>query len=215
MSNPVRYSARFAESTRGRVVALLRRGEHTVDELAAALGLTDNAVRSHLAALERDGVVRQRGSRSTGGKPAFLYEIAPEVESLFSTAYRPVLVELVQVLAERLPAEAVHDALQEVGRRLAAASPVAPSADLRRRVDAAALVLTQLGGIAEVVETDEGYLLRGTACPLADAVRAHPSTCQAAERMVAELTGTPVIERCDRDGRPRCAFVVAPGSDGS
>ena len=42
---------RFLESTRGQVVLLLRRGARTVEELAQALGLTDNAVRSHLAAL--------------------------------------------------------------------------------------------------------------------------------------------------------------------
>ena len=40
--------------------------------MAAALGLTDNAVRAHLTALERDGVVNAGGVRRAGtaGKPA-------------------------------------------------------------------------------------------------------------------------------------------------
>jgi predicted ArsR family transcriptional regulator len=46
---------RFFASTRGRIVTLLRRSSHTVEELAQALDLTDNAVRAHLATLERDG----------------------------------------------------------------------------------------------------------------------------------------------------------------
>ncbi|MFL5666689.1 MAG: ArsR family transcriptional regulator, partial [Ktedonobacteraceae bacterium] len=52
---------RFFTSTRGHIITLLRRAGHTVDELARALQLTDNAVRSHLATLERDGLVRQSG----------------------------------------------------------------------------------------------------------------------------------------------------------
>ena len=39
-------SQRFFASTRGRIVALLRRESRTVDELAQALDLTDNAVRA-------------------------------------------------------------------------------------------------------------------------------------------------------------------------
>lgn len=53
---------RFFASTRGRIVTLLRHSSHTVEELAEALDLTDNAVRAHLATLERDGVVQQRGA---------------------------------------------------------------------------------------------------------------------------------------------------------
>ena len=59
---------RFLESTRGQVVLLLRRGARTVEELAQALGLTDNAVRSHLAALERDGLVRRMAFAEERGR---------------------------------------------------------------------------------------------------------------------------------------------------
>jgi predicted ArsR family transcriptional regulator len=54
------WDEKFFESTRGRMVTLLRRSRRTIAELARALGLTDNGVRAHLAILERDGIVRQR-----------------------------------------------------------------------------------------------------------------------------------------------------------
>jgi DNA-binding transcriptional ArsR family regulator len=41
---------------------LLCHAGRTVEELAQALDLTDNGVRAHLTTLERDGIVRQRGS---------------------------------------------------------------------------------------------------------------------------------------------------------
>ena len=130
-----RWDERFFETTKGRILALLRRGSRTVDELASALGLTDNAIRTHVASLERDGVVRQRGVRPTGGKPAYAYEVAPEAERLFTRAYIPVLTQLVGVLAERMPADELQRLLAEVGRRLAATrGPVA--GDIRSRAEA-------------------------------------------------------------------------------
>ena len=64
-----RWDQRFFASTKGQVAALLSRGVATVEELARELGLTDNAVRSHLAALERDGLVAQTGVRRGTGNP--------------------------------------------------------------------------------------------------------------------------------------------------
>ena len=211
-----RWDSRFFETTKGRLLALLRRGSRTVDELADSLGITDNAVRLHVAALERDGIVEQRGVRPTGGKPAHVYEVAPEAERLFTKAYIPVLTQLVAVLEERLTPAELETVLREVGRRLAAAR--GPTAgDVRARAAAAATVLTELGGVVDVESGDAGTIvLRGYSCPLADAVRAHPATCHAAETLVAEITGAPVEERCEKGARPRCRFEVrtshqAPG----
>src|SRR6266496_4119842 len=77
---------RFFASTRGRIVTLLRRNSRTVEELAQELTLTDNAVRAHLATLERDGIVQQRGVRRGSGKPSYIYDLTPEAEYLFPKA---------------------------------------------------------------------------------------------------------------------------------
>ncbi len=71
----VALNQRFLETTRGQILTLIRRGRQTVEELAAALDLTDNAVRNHLATLERDSLIQQAGVRRTSGagKPALLY----------------------------------------------------------------------------------------------------------------------------------------------
>jgi predicted ArsR family transcriptional regulator len=202
-----RWDQRFFESTKGRILGLLRRGSRTIDEMAAVLGVTDNAIRIHVAALERDGVVHQRGVRSTGGKPAYAYEVTPEADRLFTKAYVPVLTQLVAVLEEKMSADELKSLLSEVGRRLAGSGNL--TGDLRARAEAAAAVLTELGGIVDVEDDNETIVLRGFSCPLADAVRAHPATCHAAESLVAELVGVPVRERCEKGNRPRCRFEIA------
>ena len=104
-----RWDQRFFASTRGQVLTLLRQGHGTVEDLARELGLTDNAVRSHLTALERDGLVTQSGLRRGVGKPAHVYTLTPDAERFFPKAYGPVLQQVVATLGEELPAETVSD----------------------------------------------------------------------------------------------------------
>ena len=200
------------ESTRGRLVALLRRTPHTVDEMARAVGTTDNAVRSHLTALERDGVVRQAGVRRAAGagKPATVYELDPTAESALSHAYAPFLGGVMEAIVAALPAERADDLLRDVGRRLAAEAGGEASGSLAERVGAAAGLLASLGGDVELSEEPDGSLtIRGCACPLSVAVSRRPELCRAVETLVAQITGASVRERCDHGGRPRCRFLVS------
>ena len=129
-----RFESRFFASTRGKIVVLLRRARHTVDELASAVGLTDNAVRAHLATLERDGLVQQHGVRRGEGKPASLYELTIEAERLFPKAHAPVLGQLLTVLEERTPSEDLTAAMREVGQRMADGLPVPQGSRDRREI---------------------------------------------------------------------------------
>jgi predicted ArsR family transcriptional regulator len=209
------WDEKFFESTRGRIVTLLRRSGRTVEELARAQGLTDNGVRAHLAVLERDGIVRQRGSvrrGSGGGKPAYVYELTPEAEDLFPKAYEPTLRRLLDVLAEQFGPEESDALLRAVGRGLAEGK-TALAGDTRARLQAAVDVLNELGGLAELEERDGALIIRGYSCPLAAVTPDHPEVCRMAETLVTEVAGAPVHERCDRGERPRCCFEVATSGD--
>jgi predicted ArsR family transcriptional regulator len=123
----------------GCSVMLLRCSSHTVEELAGALDLTDNAIRAHLVTLERDGVVQQRGAQRSSSKPASVYGLTSKAESLFPKAYDQVLQQVMEVLSERMPSDEVETLLREVGRRVAARWNVPPGS-LRERLEAAVSV---------------------------------------------------------------------------
>lgn len=210
------WDPRFLSTTRGQVVALLWRAPRTVEELATSLGVTDNAIRTHLSSLERDGLVRQRGVRRAVGKPAYVYDVTPAAEQLFPKAYGPVLGHVLDVLGERMPADAVEALLREVGARLAAesGSPAPRNRTSAERVQRAVAVLEGLGSMVEIEDagaTSGKVRLRGFSCPLASAVAAHPEVCRLLESLLAEVVGAPVTECCDRAARPRCGFEIATG----
>lgn len=202
---------RFFRTTRGRIVMLLRgRGRH-VNELAAELGVTDNAVRAQLLVLQRDGLVTASGTRPGTRKPHTLYSLTAQAEQYFPKPYEPVLCELLSVLSNRLSGRRMDSVLRAVGRRLAAAfKPRATSAIIRERVQVALDVLSELGGLGEILEEDGKLIIRGCNCPLKAAVNAYPGSCRVAETMLEEIIGAPVRERCEKGPSPRCCFEIFP-----
>lgn len=205
----------LAVGTRGRMLVLLRRAENTISGLAAELGISDNAVRTHIASLQRDGMVEEAGVlRATGGKPAQLYRITKAAEELFPKAYALVLGQLIEVLEGRVGREGVVELFREVASR-AAAPHRSEAADPEMRIAAAVEVLKAIGGDVVVERIDDGWLLRGHGCPLSGVVRDHPSVCTVAQALIEELTGLPADECCHRGDRPNCSFRVSAASAGA
>jgi predicted ArsR family transcriptional regulator len=204
---------RYLDSTRGKIVELLRRKSRTVDELAAELRVTDNAVRLHLGMLERDGIIRSSGVRRDGavGKPATIYDIEPSAEPMFSKAYLPFLSALLASLGEKLSVREHRAIMRDVGRRLAAGAGANVPA-LADRAELASRVLNELGGLTSVERGPNGktLLVRGCGCPLSAAVNEREEVCTAVTTMLSEITGAEVRESCDRSGeRPCCCFEVS------
>jgi predicted ArsR family transcriptional regulator len=196
------------ESAAGRILALLRRRGMTVEEIAATLGLSGNAVRPQLAVLERDGFVERAGVRRGVSRPAQVYALSRDADLLFSRAYIPVLTELLHVLDSRLERDEFDAVMRQVGERLMAGRP-RPTGDPRHRAEAASELLNSLGGLARVEQQNGALLIRSDGCPLAAATQRHPEACNAMESLLSEFTGLRVTKCCDREERLRCCFELA------
>lgn len=210
-----KFDKRFFESTRGRLVTLLRGTTKTVNELAEELELTDNAVRAHLLSLERDGLIKQSGIQRGTRKPHFAYQLTEEAEHLFPKAYDALLNHLIAVLKDRLTPVALGEVLREVGRSLAAAQDASrKNGDMEARIGKALTALESLGGAPRVEKDNEQFVIRSESCPLATAVAEHPEVCRLAETLLSEIVGVEVREHCDRDGPPRCRFEINGSRNG-
>ena len=210
---PEMLRQQLLDTSRGRIVTLLREGGRTADDIAAKLGLTRSAVRLQIAAMERDGVIQRTGKRPGTTRPYYVYGLTPEVEQLLSKAYVPLLTHLVEAFAESLPARQVEALLRQAGTGLAKelARGKRPAGGLKSRVAAASTLLNEHLGALTHVESNGGIGIRGAGCPLAALTGKHPGVCLAVESLVAEVVGAPVRECCDREHPPRCCFEVGGG----
>ena len=208
---PTTLDNRFFDSTRGRIVSMLRGAKLTVEELALGMDLTDNAVRAHLATLERDGLVVQRGIRRGFRKPHFTYALSAEGEALFPKAYDHLLNTLIEVLKTKMSAEAIDEVFKEVAAVLAPeAGGGKNGTTLEARAERGIEGLATLGGKARYNQIGDDHFITSDACPLAAVVERHPEACLMAEALVSRLTGLSVEERCDRAGPPKCRFLLQP-----
>ena len=201
------------DTSRGRIVTVLRRGGLTADDIANELELTRSAVRVQISAMERDGVVRKVGKRPGTTRPSHVYELTPELEQLLSKAYMPLLTHLVGVFAEALPARQVETLLRRTGKGLAnhLAGGRRTAGSLKSRVAATSELMNEHLGALTHVEGNGGIVIRGAGCPLAALTGKHRGVCLAMESLVSEIVRVPVRECCNRDDRPRCCFEIETG----
>ncbi len=203
------WRERLFKSTRGKILDLLRTRERTVNELAAELHLTDNAVRAHLASLERDRLVSQSGSKRGVRKPHTTYALGPEAEQLFPKAYGRLVSLLMSTFARQIKPRDLRAGMRAAGRTVAEEHlRELKSKTRRQRIDAALRVLRELGGAATFREEDGKHFIHGNGCPIAAATANHPEACLLAESLLTEIIGSPVKERCIRGPAPSCRFEV-------
>lgn len=203
------WRARLFKSTRGKILELLRARESTVNELAEELHLTDNAVRAHLASLERDRLVVQSGMKPGVRKPHVMYGLGPEAEQLFPKAYGRLVSLLMSIFSRQVKPRQLRAGMRAAGRTVAEEHFHELRGKTRQqRIDAALDVLKELGGAASFKEEDGKHFIYGTGCPIAAATANHPEACLLAESLLRELIGSPVKQHCIRGATPSCRFEV-------
>src|SRR5437762_3981352 len=181
------WRERLFKSTRGKILDLLRTRERTVNELASELRLTDNAVRAHLASLERDRLVAQSGMKPGVRKPHTTYALGPEAEQLFPKAYGRLVSLLMSIFSRQIEPRNLRAGMRAAGRTVAKEHLRELHGKTRQqRIDAALGVLKELGGSARFHEEDGKHFIIGNGCPIAAATANHPEACLLGESLRSE-----------------------------
>ena len=203
---------------RQRVLEILKLEEPaTAAGLAAQLGLTEAAVRQHLGALEGDGIVAANATTAERpGRPAARWSLTEVGRRTFPDRHGELTVQLIDAIRDALGddgltrvIDARTDEQLRVYRRVL--DDAGPS--LHARVTALAAQRTAEGYMAEVVETDDAYLLVEHHCPICDAAKSCLGFCNAELRLFSEALGAGVaLERTEHllaEGR-RCTYRIQP-----
>jgi predicted ArsR family transcriptional regulator len=123
--------------------------------------------------------------------------------------YGPVLRELLEVLAESLPAKKRDEIIRTVGQRMAAQHRSAVKAHrLEDRVSEAIALLGDAGGACQSERDDGKLIVRCVDCPLLVAAVGHPEVCRLVETMLAGLLDVNVKQNCNPHPSPQCCFEI-------
>lgn len=211
-----------------RVLEILKReGDRSVGELAGELELATETVRGHLRALIGHDLVERAGARKKGpGRPEILYGLTPDAESLFPAAEGRLLHELAAYMLEEGHREVLEgfferrtETLKENARaRLEGLTG-------RERLDEIAVILSEAGFMAEVVEEEDRReagpgdgktrepRLRLCHCPLKEIVSVSPLPCRAEISWIRDLLGEDLARRSWMpNGDRTCTYAIGIGN---
>ena len=190
-------------------------GALTARELAERFGVTPNALRRHLDALEADALVRHDREVRGVGAPVHAYALTAAGEALFPQAYAPVLEAVLDTLREAAGTEGVRTAIRRqwaplvtgAGSRLA-------ELPLEERAQLVAELRSSQGYMAEATPAADGtVIVREHHCAVRDVVARFPEICAAEQELMEELLGVPVVRtQYIPAGCAVCEYVAAPSS---
>ena len=190
---------------RGRILSQLCGRPQTAVELAEQVGTSSNAVRVHLDALRKAGLVEYSIARRGVGKPTHVFSLTSAAETLLSSAYAPTLQALLDTL-RRQANSAFVVTLREAGTTLAERCRADNSK--ARGVDAAVEMLEALGAPTTLERQGNNHVLSNKCCPLSVITRETPEACHLMEGVLNSASGLAVREQCSRGEHPRCSFII-------
>jgi predicted ArsR family transcriptional regulator len=201
-----------------RAITKLLKTEGPIDsaQLAERLGLTAMAVRQHLYALQREGLVTAEARPVPIGRPAKFWRLTREADRLFPEAYAELSVALIDSVKDAFGEEGLERVLTSrcARQRMDYGKRIPPGAPLERKLQELAKVRSEEGYMAEIKREDEGsYLLVENHCPICAAANACQGFCSTELDLFRSVLGPAVtVERAEHiiKGDNRCVYRVRP-----
>jgi predicted ArsR family transcriptional regulator len=182
----------------------------TIDQMAASLGITRTAVREHVGALERDGLLAPGAfALSTGGRPGRRYTLTARGLAMFPKQYDLMARMLLEALTERLGAEQAERELRTLGAKLAAQMKNRiTGATLAQRAQSIAALMRELGYAASA-PNPEATTIEAFNCVYHELARTDQTVCALDLSLIETLADAQVEHRaCMARGDNACVFCL-------
>jgi predicted ArsR family transcriptional regulator len=201
-----------------RAIAKLLKTEGPIDsaQLAQRLGLTAMAVRQHLYALQREGLVASEERPVPIGRPAKFWRLTREADHLFPEAYAELSVALIDSVKDAFGEEGLERVLASrcARQRVDYGKRIRPKDPLESKLNELAKVRTEEGYMAEIRREDDGtFLLVENHCPICAAANACQGFCSTELDLFRSVLGPGItVERAEHiiKGDNRCVYRVSP-----
>lgn len=197
------------------VLLLKNKAGLTADEMSEQLGISRNAVRQHLTALESDRLVGRGETCATGGRPKQLYVLTDKGHECFPRHYSWFAELLVASVAERVGPDGLSDALTALGQKVGLqlltqyAHLLAEGSD---RSQVLARLMDELGYVARAGNDTEGSsLIEADNCVFHALATKHPEVCAFDLALMGTFTGSTVDhQECMARHGNVCRFRLKP-----
>lgn len=189
----------------------------SIDEVAAALGISRNAVQQHFAVLERDGCIQAGGLSKTAGRPVRSYVLTNDGINCLPKQYAWFSELLLDSLKKEMGAERFQRYLHNMGVSLSQTLKLGfEGKDLPGRVEELVKIMEQLGFHVKGNPESNGQELSIEACNCIyhDLAQKHEEICEFDRALIESLLAEKIEHReCMAKGGHVCRFCIRVSSE--
>lgn len=165
----------------------------SIDEMAAELDISRNAVKQHLVGLEKQQLVREAALTSTGGRPARSYALTEQGVNHFPKQYAWFCNLLLSNLAAEMGGEALEKMMWNMGVKLAESlAPQFSHKNPQQKLEALVELMQSLGYHAELEQIDGRPSVKAVNCVYHDLAKQYPELCQFDRALISILLERPI-----------------------
>lgn len=190
--------------------AIKETNEATVEELAAAAGVSPVTVRHHLNSLQAEALLTSRSVRRKVGRPYYVYSLTEKGHELFPHKYARLSTRLLDELKARFPKEVVNDIFVGVVRRIVTDQQTHfEQMSFEQKLDYLVTLLGKEGFLARWEKDGDDYHLIEYSCPYVAVGQEHREVCNLDTNLIIAVLGDNVKQHsCMLAGDSCCQFTV-------
>lgn len=186
----------------------------SIDDMAAKLDISRNAVKQHLVVLEKQQLVKEGILTSTGGRPARCYALTEQGVNHFPKQYAWFCNLLLNDLAAEMTPESLEKMMWNMGVKLAnSLAPQFGHKNTQQKLEALVELMQSLGYHAELEQQEGGLSIKAVNCVYHDMAQQHPALCHFDQALITTLLEKPVEQiSCMAKKDCACRFNIAGSS---
>jgi predicted ArsR family transcriptional regulator len=204
--------------TADRILQKLKKeGATTAKKLSEDLSMTSMGARQHLQALEENGLLEFFDLKVKVGRPTRHWQLTTKGHAQFSDRHGELTIQVIEAVGTLFGEEGIKKvALEREKQTLERySSSLNPLTSLKKKLQKLASLREEDGYMAELNETEEGYVLIENHCPICKAAQSCPSLCQSELNVFQTLLGDDCsIVRTEHiiNNERRCVYLIQESS---
>lgn len=183
-----------------------------IDEIAAALGISRNAVQQHLNKLERDGYVELGSLNKTAGRPVRSFVLTEAGFNSFPKQYAWFSELVLSNLKEKMGHEAFLQYLHQLGLSLSQSLlPRFEGLPIDKKIVELIKVMDNLGFQTRSIEDQAGQppTIEAFNCVYHDLANKHEEICEFDRTLISTLLNKEIDHaECMAKGGAKCCFKI-------
>jgi predicted ArsR family transcriptional regulator len=198
--------------SRQRIINFLKKNEWmTVSDLSKVIGITPMAVRQHLLALERQGMIHNVVKKTGIGRPVHLYGLTERAENIFPKSYGKFINEVFRTIEDLDGKDKVDSIFKARKDKILAErrGVLDELTEKQAKVRTMAEMLNQNGYMVELEDVDNGFSLKQFNCPITEVSQNYTEACKYELELYRDLLGNGVVRsECMSNGDNSCTYFI-------